>query len=65
MAEQNGYDLLLTTDQNLQYHQNLQSRKIAVVVLLSTNWPKIQSRINAVVSAVDAASVGSYEEVSI
>jgi hypothetical protein len=65
MAEQNGFDVLLTTDQNLKYQQNLRARNIAVVVLLSTSWPRIQSRIDAVVSAVDSATVGSYVEVSI
>ena len=32
-AEQAGFDLLLTTDKNLRYQQNLGGRKIAIVVL--------------------------------
>jgi predicted nuclease of predicted toxin-antitoxin system len=42
IAEQNGYELLITTDQNLRYQQNLARRQIAVVVLLSTSWPRIR-----------------------
>ncbi len=32
-AEEAGFDLLVTTDQNLRYQQNLAGRKIAIVVL--------------------------------
>ena len=31
-AEQAGYDLLLTSDKNIRYQQNLSGRKIAIVV---------------------------------
>ena len=40
LAEQESYDLLLTTDQNLRDQQNLSLRRIAVIVLLSTPWPR-------------------------
>lgn len=32
-AEEAGFDVLLTTDKNLVYQQNLKDRKIAIVVL--------------------------------
>ena len=32
-AEANGFDLLLTTDKNIRYQQNLTGRKIAIIVL--------------------------------
>ncbi|CAN5723698.1 hypothetical protein BH11ARM2_BH11ARM2_22610 [soil metagenome] len=32
-AEQGGFDVLVTTDKNLQYQQNLTGRKISIVVL--------------------------------
>jgi hypothetical protein len=41
-AENNGFDVLVTTDTNLQYQQNLTQRKIAIVVLSTTSWPRIQ-----------------------
>ena len=64
-AEQKGYQVLVTTDQNLKYQQNLQSRKISIVVLLSANWPKIRPKIDAVVLAIDSVVSGSYTEVPI
>ena len=64
-AEKQGFDVLVTTDLNLKYQQNLKSRRIAVVVLSTPSWPRIQRAITAVVGAVDATSDGSYTEVAI
>jgi hypothetical protein len=36
-AERDGYDTLITTDQNLRYQQNLKDRKIAIIVLKTTS----------------------------
>jgi hypothetical protein len=36
-AEQAGFDLLLTCDQNVRYRQNLTSRKLALVILSSNH----------------------------
>lgn len=33
VAEEAGFEVLLTTDKNLAYQQNLRGRKIAIVVL--------------------------------
>lgn len=59
------YDLLVTTDQNLRYQQNLDARDLAVVVLMTTSWPRMQLRIDRIVAAVDQAAPGSYLEVEI
>lgn len=64
-AEASGFNVLVTTDQNLKYQQNLTKRRLAIVVLLSTSWPKIQAKVSAVAAAVDEAAVGSYTEVTI
>jgi len=65
VAEREGISVLVTTDANLKYQQNLSARSIAVVVLLSTSWPLMQQALDAVVHAIDAASPGSYTEVEI
>ncbi|MBS1788451.1 MAG: hypothetical protein JST85_12055 [Acidobacteria bacterium] len=36
-AEVEGFDALITTDQNIRYQQNLTDRKISIVVLLTTS----------------------------
>lgn len=63
-AENEGFDLLITTDQNLRYQQNLDDRRIAILVLKSTSWPRIKSHLDIVVSLVDQAAPGTYQEVA-
>ena len=54
-AEQAGFDVLLTTDKNLQYQQNLKERKIAIVVLGKSRWKLIRPVVTNIVAAVNAA----------
>lgn len=65
VAEQDDYDLLITTDQNLRYQQNFAGRQLATLVLLSTSWPRIQLHLDAIQDAVDAIVPGAYQEVVI
>ena len=64
-AEEDGFSVLVTTDQNLRYQQNLAGRKIAIVVLATTSWPRIERAIESVAKAVDAAAPGGYVEVPV
>ena len=64
-AEQSGFDVFVTTDQKLKYQQNLSGRKIAIIVLLSTSWPKMQGRLHDIQQAIDNAKPGDYIEVPI
>ena len=65
MAEERGFEVLVTTDTNLRYQQDLKHRRIAIVVLLTTSWPRIRSVVERVAMAVDTTSAGSYVEVTI
>jgi hypothetical protein len=53
-AEREGFDVFVTTDQNLKHQQKLSARRIAIVVLTSTSWPRIQRELSAIVRAIDA-----------
>lgn len=64
-AEQDNYDLLITTDQNLRYQQNFAGRQIAIVVLLSTSWPRIQQQTEQIQRIVDEIQPGEYQEILI
>lgn len=64
-AEEAGFDLLVTTDKNMRYQQNLAIRGIAIVVLGRQQWPQLRPHIQRVVDAVNAATPGSYVEVEI
>ena len=63
VAEADGFDLLLTTDKNMRYQQNLAGRRIAVVVLGLQQWPNLRPHVQHVVEAINAALPGSYTEV--
>ena len=64
-AEQAGFDLLLTTDKNMSYQQNLKGRKMAIVVVSSNNWDFVKAHIAGIMIAIDAVTPGSYTEVQI
>jgi alkanesulfonate monooxygenase SsuD/methylene tetrahydromethanopterin reductase-like flavin-dependent oxidoreductase (luciferase family) len=64
-AEDAGFDVLVTPDQNLPHQQNLAGWKIAVVVLEKANWPLIRLALPEVVAAILAAKPGSFTLVSI
>jgi hypothetical protein len=64
-AEEHGFDVLITTDTNLKYQQNLALRLIGIVVLSTTSWPRIRAASAAVNAAVDASTPGSYIKVAI
>ena len=64
-AEFVGFDVLVTTDMNLRYHQNLTGRRIAIVVLSTPSWPRMQHAIDNIVNAVNVAAPASYSEITI
>jgi hypothetical protein len=64
-AESQGFEVLVTTDQNLRHQQNLAQRRIAIVVLTSTSWPRIQNVARRVVDAVDGSKPNGYIEIAI
>ena len=64
-AEEDGYQLLVTTDQNLRHQQNLTDRQLAVVVLLAASWPRIQRRVDDILAVVDRIAPGQYIEIPI
>ena len=64
-AEAAGFEVLVTTDRNLKYQQNLAGRKIAIVVLGQGRWTTIKRHIAEVIAAVNAARPGSYTEIEI
>jgi hypothetical protein len=64
-ADAAGFELLLTTDKNLAYQQNLAERRIAIIVIGNAQWPVLQRYVHLVVEAVNAATPGSYAVVDI
>ena len=63
-AEAEGFDALITTDQNIRYQQNLAGRRIGVLVLMTTSWPRIRGAVTRVAHAIDNLHAGGYEEIA-
>ena len=64
-AEREDSQALITTDQNMRYQRNLGERQLAIIVLLSTAWPKMQLRIAEIRAALDEIRPGQLKEVPI
>ena len=64
-ADAEGFDALITTDQNLRHQQNLSKWRISVIVLLTTNWPRIKKNVDIVVRAIETITPSSYVEIPI
>jgi hypothetical protein len=65
VAQEAGFDVLLTTDKNLRYQQNLDGRKLAIVVLGNSRWSLVRRRLDQIVAAINGAKPGSYTLVDI
>jgi hypothetical protein len=60
IAEQSGFDVMVTSDQNIRHQQNLTGRKLALVVLGSNIWPLVREYGTTISAKVDLAAPGSY-----
>ena len=65
LAEAAGFEVLVTTAQNLSYQQNRKNRRIAIVVLGKGQWSLIRGRISEIVAAVNDATPGSFTKIEI
>jgi hypothetical protein len=52
-AAETEFDVLITTDKNLRYQQNLGARRLAILVLPTTNWSELRVRQSRIVAAVE------------
>jgi hypothetical protein len=64
-AEQAGFDLLLTCDQNVRYQQNFSSRKLALLILSSNHWPTLRRIAARIATAVDFVQTGQIVKVDV
>jgi hypothetical protein len=64
-AEAASFQVLITTDKNIRYQQNLSSCALAIIVLGIPQWPILRPHVDRVIAAVNAAKPGTYCEVEI
>jgi hypothetical protein len=59
-AAEKMFDAFITNDKNLPYQQNLSSRKLAIMVLPTTNWAEIQRHLDQISDVVNAIKPGDF-----
>ncbi len=64
-AEDSGFEFLISTDKNIRYQQNLQGRRIAIIILGNSKRPAVHRHIDRMIDAVNKAAPGTYAEVDI
>jgi hypothetical protein len=64
-VETAAFDVMVTSDQNIQFQQNLAGRKLALVVLGSNIWPIVRNHGAVIAAPVDVATPGSYAFIEI
>ena len=64
-AEEDGYEVIVTTDQNMRHQQNLAARRLGIVVLMATAWPRVQHRIEEIRTAIGEVQAGQVREIAI
>jgi hypothetical protein len=62
-ATEAEFDAFITTDKNLRYQQRLAGRRLAILVLPTTNWPELRFRQSEIAAAVDALRPGDVIEI--
>jgi len=65
VAVRGGFEVFVTTDKNLRDQQNVGKLRIAVIVLSSTSWPRIEKAVAVVKRAIEAGIPGSFTDVEI
>ena len=64
LRAQASFDVFVTTDKNLRYQQNLTGRTLAIIVLPTTQWPKLRQQIDEIAKVVIAAEIGAFIEIA-
>jgi len=64
-AAEASFDALITTDLNLRYQQNLGGRRLAILTLWTTSWPKLQVHLPKIAAAIDELRPGDFVELSL
>ena len=57
---ESSFDVFVSTDQSLKYQQNLKGRKIAILILPTTSWRKIEQNALPIQQALNSLKPGQY-----
>jgi uncharacterized protein DUF5615 len=61
-AAEGRFDVLVTTDRNLRRQQSLAGRKLAVLILPTTSWPRLETEVDKIASSLESINPGQFLE---
>lgn len=64
-AAETSFDVFITTDQQIKYQQNLAGRNLAILVLLTTSWPRLRRHLPQILNAIETIDPGGYLEIKV
>ena len=59
------FDAFVTADQQLKYQQNLQGRRLAILVLSTNRWPTLKAKAPEIIVAIQGLHLGDYKELEL
>jgi predicted nuclease of predicted toxin-antitoxin system len=59
-AEIDGFEVMITADQNIRYQQNLAGRRIALLVLSTNQLDILFANVDRICAALDQVTTGAY-----
>ena len=62
---EDAFDVFVTTDQSLRYQQNLAGRRLAILVLPTTSWPRLRPHAALIAQAIASLGAGELQEWSL
>jgi hypothetical protein len=62
---ESGFDLFITSDQNIRYQQNLAGRKIAILELSTNDYRRIRAAAELIQAAVAAIQPSEFRQLEI
>ena len=64
-AEQDGFDVLVTSDKNIRHQIRLGGLRIAILELGTNHWPTLRGSIGLILETLGLVTSGSYHEVAV
>jgi hypothetical protein len=65
LAEDAGFDVLVTSDKGIRYQQNLTGRTLALVLMSTNDWTQIRNFKSIVIAGISNAVLGTFVEIDI
>jgi len=64
-AEENAFQVFVTSDQNLRYQQSMTNRRIALVILSTNFWPALKGSVASLETTLASLEPGQFVELEV